>query len=97
MVSGRRVLTLYGLPGCHLCEKMRGAVQELRCEFVFDLKEVAVDSDPEIERRFAEHIPVLTEGEVEICRHFFDAAAVREHLTQACAALGGEVGGNSSH
>jgi hypothetical protein len=90
--SGRPLLTLYGMPGCHLCENMRGAVEELRIEFNFDLQELDVDADPEVEMRFSEHIPVLTDGDEEICRHFFDAAAVRAHLLKICADRGREVG-----
>lgn len=82
MAPERRLLTLYGLAGCHLCENMREAVERLRGEFEFDLREVEVDCGPEIENRFAEHIPVLTDGDEELCRHFFDSTAVRTHLTK---------------
>lgn len=80
MLVSRPQLTLYGLQGCHLCDDMREALELLRREFEFDVRELDVDCDPEIEARFGEHIPVLTDGENELCRHFFDAEAVRRHL-----------------
>jgi hypothetical protein len=82
VLSHRRLLTLYGLQGCHLCDDMREALELLRRDFDFDVRELDVDCDPEIETRFAEHIPVLTDGEYELCRHFFDAEAVRCHLAE---------------
>lgn len=82
MSGGLRLLTLYGLPGCHLCEQMRASVDGLRHEFAFGLEEVSIDRDPALHERFGADIPVLADGDTELCRHFFDAAAVRAHLTK---------------
>ena len=75
-------LTLYSLPGCHLCEQMLAGVEELRAEFGFAVTEVDIDSNPVLQQRYGEHIPVLVAEETELCRHFLDAAAVRAHCAK---------------
>lgn len=41
---------------------------------------VDVDSDPALEERYGESVPVLLHEEHELCRHVLDAAKVRDHL-----------------
>jgi len=53
-------LTLYGRPACHLCEEARATVDAVRGERDFVLEEVDVSLDPRLERRYGEHIPVIT-------------------------------------
>ena len=55
-----RVVTLYGKPGCHLCEDAREAVRRVRAERPFYLREVDVTLDPVLHREYGERIPVLT-------------------------------------
>lgn len=74
-------LTLYGRPGCHLCERMLSELQPLESEFDFVVSEVDVDGVHALHRRYGEHVPVLVAGDIELCRHFLDAAAVRAHLS----------------
>jgi glutaredoxin len=58
-------LTLYGKPGCHLCEEARRAVVAAGRERDFDLEEVDVSADPALQRVYGERIPVLAvDGEV---------------------------------
>ncbi len=52
-------LTLYGKPGCHLCDDARAAVAAVRARRSFELEEVDVSIDPVLNRRFGERIPVL--------------------------------------
>ncbi len=54
-----RSLTLYGKPGCCLCDEAREAVAAVRLEQPFDLEEVDVSLDPALRRRYGERIPVL--------------------------------------
>ena len=75
-------LTLYGRGYCHLCEGMRAALEPLRIEFGFHIEEIDVDSDPALEARFDEWVPVLMAGERELCHYFLDAPAVRAYLTE---------------
>jgi glutaredoxin len=52
-------LTLYGRPGCHLCDEARAAVAAARARCDFSLEEVDISLDPRLERRYGERIPVL--------------------------------------
>ena len=52
-------LTLYGKPGCCLCDEARQIVGTLRERIAFDLNEVDVSLDPVLHRRYGERIPVV--------------------------------------
>jgi glutaredoxin len=52
-------VVLYHAPGCHLCERARATLDELRDELGFDLREVDISGDPELERRYRELLPVV--------------------------------------
>ena len=52
-------LTLYGKPGCHLCEEARAVVDEVRTRHPFDLEEVDITRDPTLEATYRERIPVV--------------------------------------
>jgi len=52
-------VTLYGRPGCHLCEEARAAVAAARGRRDFALEEVDISLDPRLERRYGERIPVV--------------------------------------
>ena len=73
-------LTLYGRAWCHLCEDMRAALKPLLAEFGAQLTVIDVDTDPLLEARYNELVPVLVCDGVELCHYYLDEAAV-------CAAL----------
>lgn len=52
-------LTLYGKPGCHLCDEARAVVVDARSRRPFDLEEVDITRDPTLEARYRERIPVV--------------------------------------
>ncbi|HEX6714244.1 MAG TPA: glutaredoxin family protein [Thermoleophilaceae bacterium] len=52
-------LTLYGKPGCHLCEEAREVVLNVRERHPFELEEVDITRDPVLEARYRERIPVV--------------------------------------
>ena len=76
------LLTLYGRGYCHLCDDMRQALQPLLDEFGAELAELDVDSDPVLEDRYGERVPVLLGGEVELCHYFLDEPRVRAYLLE---------------
>lgn len=73
-------LTLYGRTYCHLCEDMLAALAPLRARYGFDVDWVDVDSDPALEAKFGEWVPVLMHGETRICHYHLDAARLTAHL-----------------
>ena len=52
-------VVLYHATGCHLCERAQTILDELRTELDFELEEVAIDGDPELEARYREWLPVV--------------------------------------
>jgi hypothetical protein len=53
------VVTLYGKPGCCLCDEARAEVAAVRAERPCELREVDVSLDPGLERDYGERIPVV--------------------------------------
>ncbi|HVL09930.1 MAG TPA: glutaredoxin family protein [Burkholderiaceae bacterium] len=84
-------LTLYGRGYCHLCDDMKLALEPLQGEFTFTLHEVDVDSDPAIEERLGELVPVLMTGTPanpgrELCHYFADLPGIRAWLADPASA-----------
>jgi glutaredoxin len=52
-------VVVYHADGCHLCERALQQVRALREELGFELREVAIDGDPELEAAYREWIPVV--------------------------------------
>ena len=76
-----RRLILYGRSYCHLCEDMAAALRDLEETLDFSFSVVDVDAEPELEKRFGELVPVLTDAEGrEICHYFLDLAALKVRL-----------------
>jgi glutaredoxin len=54
-----RTVTLYGRPGCHLCDDARAVLERLRHREPFALDEIDIESDPALHARYLERIPVI--------------------------------------
>ena len=78
-----RELILYGRPGCHLCEDMRAALEEVRGTYAFRLREIDIDGDPDLAARYGTLIPVLVRDGEAICHYFLDPAALARALAGA--------------
>jgi glutaredoxin len=52
-------LTLYGKPGCHLCDEARAVVDDVRSRHHFELEEIDITRDPTLEAVYRERIPVV--------------------------------------
>ena len=70
------VVTLYGKPGCHLCDEARAALAAADVEAM----EVDISADPRLAARYGELIPVVEVDGEEVCRHFVDIEALRRWL-----------------
>jgi glutaredoxin len=77
-----RLVRLYGAAGCHLCEQARETVLALREELGFDLEEIAIDGDPELEERYRELIPVVEIDGQQAFVYFVPPDALRRKLAQ---------------
>ena len=52
-------VVVYHAPGCHLCERALEQLRALREELDFELREVDIADDPELEARYREWLPVV--------------------------------------
>jgi hypothetical protein len=76
-----KVLRLYSRPGCHLCEELAADLEPLLAgRAVIEL--VDVSEDPALERRYGLRIPVLADGDRELCGYPVDKAAVERCLAE---------------
>ena len=80
-----RQVILYSRPGCHLCEQALAALRELRPAVPegFELREVNIESDPGLERRFLLEVPVIEVDGVVVTGAPVDLDAVRLALARA--------------
>ena len=56
--NGTARVTLYGRPGCHLCDDAREVVARVCADLGESFTEVDIDADDELLDRFGEEIPV---------------------------------------
>jgi glutaredoxin len=71
---------LYGAAGCHLCESARRVLERVRAELPFELEEVDITGDPELESRYRERIPVVLVGDEVAFTFFVHPEALRRKL-----------------
>ena len=81
-------LILYGRAWCHLCEDMRAALAPLAAAAGANIEVIDVDSDPALQARYDELVPVLACDGVELCHYRLDEARVRAALGLSAAAPG---------
>ena len=78
-----RIVTLYGRPGCHLCDDARAALERVRLETPFELVERDIEADDGLLRRYLERIPVVALDGRELFDYFVDERALRAALSSA--------------
>ena len=71
-----RTVTLYGRPGCHLCDDARAELERIRAGRRFALEEVDIECDDELFKRYLERIPVVAIDGEELCELFLDVNAL---------------------
>ncbi len=69
-------------PGCHLCEEALRALEQLRAELSFELRELDITTDEDLHRAYFERIPVVTLDGRELCELHLDERLLRERLGQ---------------
>ena len=78
-----RTVTLYGRPGCHLCDDAREVLGRLRARFPFALEELDITTDDDLHRRYLERIPVIALDGEELFDFFVDEPALTKRLRDA--------------
>lgn len=75
-----KILTLFTREGCPLCEEMEAEVRVLIAGTGHSLEPVDVDADPSLRAKYGWEVPLLFDGDTEICRHQLNLPAIQEWL-----------------
>jgi glutaredoxin len=78
-------LTLYGKPGCHLCDDARAAVERVTARRDVPLEQVDISRDPVLYKRYGERIPVLEMDGETVFEFFVDEAVLERRLDRVDA------------
>jgi glutaredoxin len=76
-------VVLYGSAGCHLCERARIVLHSLQDELGFQLEEVEVAGDAELEARYREWLPVVEIDGERAFTYFVPEEAFRRKVAAA--------------
>ena len=75
-------LTLYSRPECCLCEEMKAVLTQVRQAAPFELEEINISLDPELEARFGQEIPVLFVNGRKAFKYRLTASELRRRLAR---------------
>ncbi len=75
-------MVVYGRPGCHLCEQALIVIGRVRARTEFELREVDIEQDDLLFKRYLERIPVVEIDGAEAFELFVDERAFESALTK---------------
>ena len=61
---------------------MLTALKQFQGRYSFEIEVIDVDRHPHLEEKWGDKVPVLLDGDREICHYFLDAAAVDARLAR---------------
>jgi hypothetical protein len=70
-------VVLYSRPGCHLCDVARDVLLAERARTPFDLEDVSIEGDDELELEYGIRIPVVEIDGAEVFEVEVDTAELR--------------------
>lgn len=73
-------LTVLSREYCHLCEELIAALKRFQGRYSFDIEVVDVDKHAHLEEKWGDKVPVLLDGDLEICHYYLDIEAVDTRL-----------------
>ena len=73
-------MTLVVARDCHLCENAREELAVLAVELGFEVEEVEISGDPELERRYRAWVPVIEVGGERLSVYRVEPEALRHKL-----------------
>ncbi|MCA1564896.1 MAG: glutaredoxin family protein [Acidobacteria bacterium] len=76
-------VTLYTRPGCHLCDEAKQAMLAARCEDEYALREINIDLDPGLTRRYGWDIPVVLINGVATFKHRLTPSEFKREIRRA--------------
>ncbi len=75
-------LTVLSRTYCHLCEDMIAALEQFQGRYSFEIEVVDVDSHPRLEEKWGDKVPVLLDGDRELCHYFLDIDVLDARLAR---------------
>jgi glutaredoxin len=81
-------VVLFHAPECQLCAAARRVLESVRAEQPFDLEEVDISGDPELEARYREWLPVVEIDGERVFTYFVTPEGLRRRLAQTSASEG---------
>jgi glutaredoxin len=75
-----RTVTLYGRPGCHLCDDARVALTRVQARAPFALREIDITHDDVLHKRYLERIPVVALDGEELFEYYVDEEALERRI-----------------
>ena len=75
-------LTVLSRAYCHLCEDMIAALEQFQGRYSFEIEVVDVDGSPRLEEKWGDKVPVLLDGDHELCHYFLDVDVVDARLAR---------------
>jgi glutaredoxin len=75
-------VTLYSKPDCPLCDEARQALERVQGRVAFDLGEVDITTDGELEARLRERIPVVAVDGEELFDFHVDEEVLERRLAE---------------
>jgi glutaredoxin len=76
-------VTLFGRPGCHLCEDAKAVLLRVQARHPFALEERNIESDEPLLIAYLERIPVITIDGRELFELFVDEVEFEQALDRA--------------
>lgn len=83
------MLTVLSRTYCHLCDDLIAALQAVQRRVSgvcpFEIRVVDVDQHADLEMRYGDKVPVLLDGDFEICHHFMNENELMARLRSTAA------------
>jgi glutaredoxin len=79
-------VVVYGAPRCQLCDEAKALLRRERGRLGFDLVEVDISGDPELEAAYREQIPVVTVEGRKAFKYRVDPAELERRVRSATIA-----------
>lgn len=73
---------MYGKRDCCLCEEAKATLSEVQREVPFDLREIDIESTPELYETYRERIPLIVINGRPAFKFRVDADALRRRLAR---------------
>jgi glutaredoxin len=81
-VTDAAQVTLYGRPGCHLCDDALAVLERIRADQPFALSTVNIEEDDALLRAYLERIPVVALDGEEVYDYHVDERDLRARLAR---------------